>query len=293
MDGRKVVLSGLTLACLLASGCVTVPHRGETTHKATTLVAFADMQAAGGFKGNVDDQTRAQFQHEARLAYLEAIKVDPRHLPAYLGLARLHKAQGDFVAALGVYQQALELEGRNAGLWHEVGMTQCKLKKYDDAIASLKRALEFDPNNPKYKMALGGAMVLGGKPEVGFQVIASLKGEARAHVDLAKIYDAQGMTELAERHVAEAYRLDPNALNPAVPSHAKPLPLQDLPQSSDVVRTTYQLPGSSAAGVAPSANLLDPASVPAAPPTIHNGVPAPQPAAAPSQAPPVLSIRSR
>jgi len=282
MQGRKVVLSGLTLACLLASGCVTVPHRGATTHKATTLVAFGDMQASGGFKGNVDDETRAQLQHEARLAYLEAIKVDPRHLPAYLGLARLHKAQGDYVAALGVYQQALELESRNAGLWHEIGMAQCKLKKYDDAVASLSRALEFDPNNSKYKMALGGAMVLAGKPAEGFQVIAALKGEARAHADLAKIYDAQGLTEQAERHVAEAMRLDPRVLQPTVPSSAKPLPAQDMPQTPDVVRTTYQTPASTG---------------PAAPPQIYNGLP-PTEAATPPAAPdassaPVLSIRSR
>jgi tetratricopeptide (TPR) repeat protein len=288
MDGRKCLLSGLALACLVATGCVTVPHRGATTHKATTLVAFGDLQAAGGFKGNVDAETRSMFQHEAQLAYLEAIKTDPRHLPAYLGLARLHKAKGDFVAALGVYQQALEMENRNAGLWHEVGMTQCKLKKYDEAVVSLNKSLEFDPSNAKYKMALGGAMVLGGKPEEGFRVIASLKGEARAHVDIARIYDAQGMTEQAERHVAEANRIDPGALNPATPGNARPLPPQDLPAQPEVVRTTYQSAAPAIPAPSPGTTL----------PTIQNGAVPTAPAAPATMppadgSPPVLSIRSR
>jgi tetratricopeptide (TPR) repeat protein len=285
MDGRKVVLTGLSLACLLATGCVTVPHRGTTTHKATTLVAFADLQSAGGFKANSDPETRNMLQHEAQLAYLEAIKVDPRHLPAYLGLARLHKAKGDHVAALGVYQQALELEGRNAGLWHEVGMIQCKLKKYDDAVVSLNKSLEFDPSNTKYKMALGGALVLGGKPEEGFRVIAAMKGEARAHVDLARIYDAQGLTDQAERHVAEAHRLDPNALNPATPTNAKPLPAQDLPNNPEVLRTTYQSP-------APTTTPA-PVGTPSTPPAIQNGPPAMPPSPPEGDGPPLLSIRSR
>lgn len=273
MDGRKVVLSGLTLACLLVTGCVTVPHRGDAAHKAKTYTAFGDMQAAGGFKGNTDPEAQKVFQHEAELAYLEAIKVDPRYVPAYLGLARLHKAKGDSVAALGVYQQTLQLEERNAGIWHEVGMLQCKLKKFEEGIQSLSKALELDPDNSKYKMALGGSLVLAGRPDEGFRHLASLKGEAKAHLDLAKIYDAQGRTDYAERHVVEARRLDPGILGP-LPADAKPLPAQDLPPSGEVIRTTYQ----------PAAE-----APPATPPVIQNGVPLLPTGSGPDQ--PTLSIR--
>jgi Tfp pilus assembly protein PilF len=276
MDGRKVILTGLALACLVATGCVTVPHRGETAHKAKTFTAFGDMQAAGGFKGTNDPEAQNALRHEAELAYLEAIKVDPRYIPAYLGLARLHKAKGDSVAALGVYQQALQLENRNAGLWHEVGMTQCKLKKYEEGIQSLKKALEMDPDNSKYKMALGGSLVLAGQPEQGFRLLASLKGEAKAHLDLARIYDSQGLNDHAAEHLVEARRLDPNILAP-LPTDAKPLPPQDLPPTGEVIRTTYQPPVEAA---------------PATQPVIQNGVPLPSNVTS-GEALPVLSLRGK
>ena len=228
MDGRKPLLAGLAAACLIATGCVTT--RGETEHNAKTIVAFADMQAAGGFSGDQTPEVLARYRHEAQLGYLEAIKKEPRYQPAYLGLARLQMATGDTVAGMGTYQQALQLGDKNAGLWHEVGMAQCKLKQWDAGVASLRKALEFDPNSVPYSAALGFALVMGGKRDEGFAMMVKLGGEAKAHRDMAKLMAHQGDSDGAKFHLAEAAKLAP------------PKPLEEAPRE-DVRQVGYGTPG--------------------------------------------------
>ncbi|MGL4550826.1 MAG: tetratricopeptide repeat protein [Gemmataceae bacterium] len=246
MDCRKALVSGVAAACLLATGCVTTPTRnGGMEHNARTIVAFGDLQAAGGFAGESAPEKQGVLRHEAQLAYLEAMKVDPRYLPAYLGLARLHKANGDLVAAVGTYQQALQLEERNAGLWHEVGMTQCKLRQWDAGIESLKKAAGLDPANGQYRSALGCSLVMAGKPEEGFGVLAQAGGPAKAHLDMAKLLGHQGNQEQARLHLAEATRLDP-----ALPG--LPRPAADESPRGEIMQAGYAAAAPPAPGAAPT-----------------------------------------
>jgi tetratricopeptide (TPR) repeat protein len=274
MDCRRRLITGLAAACLMAAGCVTT--RGEVEHNARTMVAFGDMQASGGFTGESSPEQQAVFRHEAQLAYLAAMKKDPKYLPAYLGLARLQKASGDHVAAVGTYQQALKLEERNAGLWHEVGMTQCKLRQWDAGIASLKKAVEFDPNNGQYRSALGCSLMMAGKTDEGFAVLVQAGGPAKAHLDMAKLRSHQGQGELAKSHLAEAAKLDPTLPGVSKPA-AEPAP------RSEVVQASHTAPAA-------------PPAAPSAPTIIQAGVvqkEAPAPKSAIDVPPlPVLSIRS-
>jgi tetratricopeptide (TPR) repeat protein len=276
MDCRKTLITGLATACLLAAGCVTT--RGEVEHNARTMVAFGDMQASGGFTGETSPEQQAIFRHEAQLAYLAAMKKDPKYLPAYLGLARLQKASGDHVAAVGTYQQALKLEERNAGLWHEVGMTQCKLRQWEPGIASLKKAVEFDPNNGQYRSALGCSLVMAGKTDEGFAILVQAGGPAKAHMDMAKLRSHQGQSELAKLHLAEAAKIDPNLPGLSKPA-AEPAP------RSEVVQTNYTAP------------QPKPPAPTAAPTIIQAGVvqkdPPPSKPAIEVPPLPVLSIRSK
>lgn len=269
MYARRCLATALALFGLVMTGCVTLTG---TEHNARTIVAFGDLQAAGGFTGETTPEKQAVLRHEAQLAYLQAIKVEPKYLPAYLGLARLQKANRDYVAAIGTYQQALQLEDRNAGLWNEVGNLYCKMQQWDAGIDCLRKAVAFDPGNTGYRSTLGYWLVMAGNPDEGFDVLAQTSGEAKAHLDMARLRAHQGQTEQSKLHLAEAQRLNPN--------------LTGLTGSTVMESGAYQRPGDGAAQIG---TMTQPARLAETSGSEDRGDDTPR---SPGSEPPVLSIRS-
>ena len=112
MDCRNGLLFCLGLLVPLA-GCVReVRTEGEdkageqVIKKPETFVAFADFRAAASFAPETPAADREVYREEARAGYLKAIEMNPKHVPAYLALARLQQASNDMAPALGTYKKA-------------------------------------------------------------------------------------------------------------------------------------------------------------------------------------------
>jgi tetratricopeptide (TPR) repeat protein len=220
MDCRKLLPLALWLAAGVA-GCTPVaglrppgpPGAGkgeELTHKASTYVAFGDYRAASGFGAECSAQQQTQYREEARRAYLKAIEVDPKYLPAYLSLARLQAGCEDHAGAASIYERALKLNDRDASMWFEAGMCQCRLKNWNPAVEGLRKACELDPKNRQYGRTLGFALARAGRYEESFQVLAHHSGEAKAHLDLARMLRHQKQDAAARQQVLLALRMDPS-----------------------------------------------------------------------------------
>ena len=57
------------------------------------------------------------------------------------------RKQGDYEAALEAYQSEMALTGETADGWKHIGWTQKALRRFGDAAASLRRAVELDPSD--------------------------------------------------------------------------------------------------------------------------------------------------
>jgi tetratricopeptide (TPR) repeat protein len=178
-------------------------------HKASTYVVFGEFREKAALAKECNDAQRQQLREEARLSYLEALKVDPKYLPAYTALARIQQAAGDHAGAVTIYQKALDLAPGDAGLWFDLGMCQCRLRDWPRALGSLRKAMEINPGNRQYASVTGLTLARAGRWDEAYEVLRKVNGEARAHYDLARMLCHTEQLALARKHAEAAVAADP------------------------------------------------------------------------------------
>jgi tetratricopeptide (TPR) repeat protein len=219
MECRKSLFLALTL-CAGACGCGSLlptriassePPAGseEKQHKPATYVAFADFRASSSFAEGINPAQQQQLREEARRSYLKAIEIDPKHLPAYVGLARLQQACENHAGAAATYERAVQVAPQDAGLWFAQGMCQCRVRNWDAAVQCLHKACDLDPGDRQYSTTLGLTLARAGMYNESFAVLARQYGEARAHSDLARMLHHLHQPELARQQATLALSKDP------------------------------------------------------------------------------------
>lgn len=282
MDCRKAGLLACGLLLLAGIGGCAGPVLGlrnpsptkeaeeDVVHQASTYVAFADFKAVAGFAKDVPPDTQKLAREEARLSYLKAIEVDAKHLPAHLGLARLLTACEDHAAAAKTYGKALELAGTNAGLWYELGMSQCRQRNWNSAITSLSKAVELAPSVPQYVNHLGLTLARAGRLEEAFTQLSRLHGDAKAHYDLARMLKHMNQPALARKHAEQALSKKQNYQE----AHLLLVSLTEQKQPAKAVQTANYTPP----GPLPAMPGANPAPVVTPQQAAHVPQPAPPPA---------------
>jgi tetratricopeptide (TPR) repeat protein len=220
MDCRKTLV--LALGLLIGVGGCTYPFARSSvnpptsgnepepmTHKASTYVAFGDFRAAAGFASENSPAQQKQFREDAKQAYLKALEIDSKHMPAYLALARLLQGCDDQAGAVAVFERALQVSGQDPALWHELGMCHCRAKNWSTAIEGLQKACLLDPNNKPYSTALAFALARAGRYDESYAALRRLSSEAKAHYDLARMLRHLDQIDLARKHVMIALQKDP------------------------------------------------------------------------------------
>jgi tetratricopeptide (TPR) repeat protein len=182
----------------------------ELPHKASTYVAFGNLRASAISAKETTPAQQKQYREEAMISYAKAIEVDPQHMPAYAAMARLQQDCNNNAGALAVYEQALKVNDKDASLWYEMGMCQCRLKNWAPAVDSLGKACKLDPQNPKYGKTLGLALARTGRYQDSFNVLCQYNGEMKAHIDLARMLKHLNQPDQARRHVMAALLIDPS-----------------------------------------------------------------------------------
>lgn len=76
----------------------------------------------------------------------EAIKLDSTNKNAYANRSIAYLNTGQYEKALADYQSYLKFDPNNPNFWYESGMVQRVMKRNEDAVKSLNRALQLNPN---------------------------------------------------------------------------------------------------------------------------------------------------
>jgi Tfp pilus assembly protein PilF len=235
MDGRGSRRLGLFL--LFAVGCqhsvVTVPNMGTlTTANAPqtpsdiavtkappkpakdlpppVLVSSGDFKSGEALTADIPPAQRQQIWEMARQDYEKALKLDPKYVPAYQGLARLYTSMQDPRRAVETYQKALQIAPNNAAVWYELGMCHNYQKNYAPAVDCLSRAAQFDPGNHSYQNTLGVVLAQAGRYDDSLQCFIRTSGEAMGNYRLAQTLQRLQRPELSQRYLAVALHKDPN-----------------------------------------------------------------------------------
>jgi tetratricopeptide (TPR) repeat protein len=261
MDGRfaQVAAPSLRSLCcftLLLSGCTTAQTTKPSTDagptvsaqtswwpwsskkrvpKAETCVACAEMRLNTASNKDLTSAQVGQLRDEARRAYQQALKVDEKCLPAYLGLAKLYQDMDQPDRALETYQHGVKVLPKQAKLWYAMGMFQARYQHWDEAVAGMKKATELDPENFMYVNNYGFTLARAGRFDESYRYFAKTIGEAKAHYNVACVLHHVNRDDECRDHLRQALMAKPN-LEPAQLLLAE---LQN-PNAGAIQQTSYQ-----------------------------------------------------
>lgn len=113
---------------------------------------------------------------EAEGALSRALRLDPCSLQAHLNLAELNRQRGHEAQSEREIRAALGCDERSAAAWHALGLWQVRAKQSRAALASLQKAVELSPTDPRFSYVLAVALAGGGDRSRAMRVLeAALK----------------------------------------------------------------------------------------------------------------------
>jgi tetratricopeptide (TPR) repeat protein len=174
-----------------------------------TLVSFGDVYQRGAAEPGRTAAQKEQMLDQARKAYQQALKLDPKHVPAYVSLARLYESTDDHERAVASYRKALDLKPKDAELWHDLGMCQARKKEWDKALQALAKASDLDPENKAYARSLGFCQARAGQYEKSFATLSKVEGEAQAHYNVARMLHHVKQDDMSKEHLRLALQTNP------------------------------------------------------------------------------------
>jgi tetratricopeptide (TPR) repeat protein len=219
------------LACLLlalASGCASemslplsskTPESARTESRkegasnrnpqANTCVAFGDFHLKAATDQEHTPIQKDQILDQARKAYQQALKLDPKCIPAYRGLAKTYEELGDHDRTVAAYQSGLKANAQEPSLWFELGMHYARRKEWQPALDNLRKATELDQENRTYADMLAYSLARAGRYDESFECFKKTVGEARAHYNVARMLSHVKENELAKEHLRLALKANP------------------------------------------------------------------------------------
>ncbi len=183
---------------------------GKRLPKADTEVAFGDYKVRESqISPQLTPVERERMLEQARCAYQRAQEIDSNSVTASIGLGHVYSLLGNYERAISCYQEALKRHPREARLWFELGMCHGQRKEFDAAIPCFQKALSLDPDNRSCATSLGLCLARAGKFDQSLQVLTHLNGEAKAHLQIARMCEHMQQPEAARSHLQIALQQDP------------------------------------------------------------------------------------
>lgn len=177
--------------------------------QASTCVAFGDFNLRASADGEHTAAQREQLLDQARRAYQQALKTDPKCREAYVGLTRAYERMGDHARAVETYHAATTAFPGDAAFRFELGMCHARKKEWDAALDAMNAALAIDAENRTYGNMLAYTLARAGRFDDSFAAFQRLTGDAQAHYNVARMLHHVGQDGPARDHLAKALAAEP------------------------------------------------------------------------------------
>jgi tetratricopeptide (TPR) repeat protein len=182
----------------------------KKTPKASTCVAIGDLRLKGVIKGDFQGPDREQALEQARKAYEQALRIDPKNMDAYSGLGLVHQQLNDYAGALNVYHKGLKLNSGCASLWFEMGMCEARHGDWNTAVQNLKKASDLDPDNRGYDKSLAFALARAGRIDDSVASFQKIMDESQARYNVARLLHHFNQDGLSQQQLQMALHANPN-----------------------------------------------------------------------------------
>lgn len=130
---------------------------------------------------------------QAKKAYQNAIKFNPRYSEAINNLGTVFYAQKSYRRAIHQYRKALSISPKSASIYSNLGTAEFSRKRYKEAAEAYRTALSLDPEVFEHRGAYGTLLQE-----------RTVAEKARFHYYLAKTYANAGNNERAIQYLRMA-----------------------------------------------------------------------------------------
>lgn len=175
-----------------------------------SMVAIADLRVQVALTEERPPADRQQILDSARQAYQSALKKEPKHKGAMLGLARLYGGIGEINRADEMYKQYLALNPKDHAVMHQAAMGHARIEDFAGAATWCQQALKADPENRTYRKTLGACLARAGRWDEGFAILCEVLPEAEARFMMAKVLSTMKQMEMSKQQLELAIQADPN-----------------------------------------------------------------------------------
>lgn len=166
-------------------------------------------------KAQIQYKLGVALEHKGELfaaeeAYEEAVRIDPEHVGALMGLARVYQRTGRADTALEIYDRLAKIDPSNPAVWNDWGLCYKELGDLASAESRLRKAVELDPMRALSRNNLAMVLAELGYEEEAWEQFRQAVGPARAHYNLAVLAWEHGDIAGAKHHLEQALALDPS-----------------------------------------------------------------------------------
>jgi tetratricopeptide (TPR) repeat protein len=205
-----VVAGGNPLLSIRLAEVQASTHPAEGTVSLHQLAHKVPPQARKAFdKGQ---QAKAKGRHEeATKLFRQATSIDPEFADAFNELGVEESQQGNLANAVEDFQKAVTVVPDHATALSNLSIALAKMRRYDEAYATARRALQYMPGSGRLRFVLATSLLLakGDSDEVLENLERSTGEIPRAHLVAARLLMRRGMRTEALRHVEDYLRVVP------------------------------------------------------------------------------------
>jgi len=185
----------------------------EASRKALEL--DLDLAEAHASRGMV--LSLSQNHDQAGEHFEKAIALNGKLYEAYYFYARASVAQGKYLKAARLYEQAIEVRPEDfqaplllPQVYRSLGRPDDVARAYREGVDKARRHLELNPDDVRALYLCGGALVESGSPDEGFEMVnravTIAPNETGLLYNVACIYSSQGRVDEALDHLERAVR---------------------------------------------------------------------------------------
>ena len=212
MNERFRLIGPLLLA--VVAGC----HSSNPQQDAARQQAMRDkfevshdppIQAQTFFASGQLLQSQERFA-EAIEQYKKAISVTPSYLDALYGLATTYTQAKDIDNALATWKKYVEKSNGSATAYNNLAFCEDLAGDPAAAEASYQRGLAADPQNEPCHVNYGLMLARHGRANEALAQLQIVLPPAKAHYDLASVYEQQGRALEARAEYKRSLEIDPS-----------------------------------------------------------------------------------
>jgi predicted CXXCH cytochrome family protein len=157
---------------------------------------------------------RQQRFDDAQVEFQEALKLDPRYVPAYVNAADAYRQRGREEDAIRVLREGIAQAPSSAPLHHSLGLALARGQQRDAALPELAKAAQLAPDNARYTYVYAVALNSVGRAPDAIKTLQRAAERWPADRDiliaLAAMERDAGHRDAARKAVQALVAADPN-----------------------------------------------------------------------------------